>query len=290
MSLAVWMIGTFAGLMAFCLVFGVGMYFSSTSLGKRSLNRPKFWRFFWLVLNPVEELLGRYLPQPLRFSASRALHKADLNRELTPEAVWAAGVLCCLVGLLIAVLLSLSLKLALIKSLLICSLIGVLPFVWLRDKAQIRELQISKQLPFVLDLITLAVESGLNLNGALQETVQKGPAGPLRDEFALVLRDIRAGKARAHALQAMSDRIRIPSVSNLIASLIATERQGGAIGTLLRGQAHQRRTERFLRAEKLAMQAPVKMLLPLITCIFPCTFIILFFPVLHKLTAQGWIQ
>jgi tight adherence protein C len=290
MSHTIWMIGGFAGLTAFCLVFGLGMFFNSNSSDAQRLNRPKFWRLLSPVVSPIEALLGRYLPQPLRISATRALHKADLNRELTPQAVWAASVICCLLGLLIAALLSFVLKLALIKSLLICSLIGVLPFVWLRDKAQIRELQISKQLPFVLDLITLAVESGLNLNSALQETVHKGPAGPLRNEFALVLRDIRAGKARAQALQAMADRIRLPSVSNLIASLIATERQGGAIGALLRGQAQQRRTERFLRAEKLAMQAPVKMLLPLITCIFPCTFIILFFPVLHKLTAQGWVQ
>jgi tight adherence protein C len=112
----------------------------------------------------------------------------------------------------------------------------------------------------------------------------------LRDELNSVLRDIRAGVTRANALQAMSDRMRLPAVSNLIGGLIAADRQGGAIGPLLRGQAVQRRNERFIRAEKLAMQAPVKMLFPLIAFIFPCTFIILFFPIFYRLVQDGWLR
>jgi tight adherence protein C len=169
-------------------------------------------------------------------------------------------------------------------------LIGCLPFMWIRDRSARREQQILRQLPFVLDLITLAVESGLNLSAALVETVEKGPAGVLRNELSLVLRDVRAGTTRAEALQAMSERMRLPAVANLVAGLIAADRQGGAIGVLLRGQSLQRRNERFARAEKLAMQAPVKMLFPLIAFIFPCTFIILLFPVFHRMVAEGWLR
>jgi tight adherence protein C len=72
--------------------------------------------------------------------------------------------------------------------------------------------------------------------------------------------------------------------------LLVAERQGGALGPVLRAQAEQRRSERFLRAEKLAMEAPVKMLLPLLVFIFPCTFAMLLFPVAVRFLEEGWLR
>ena len=109
----------------------------------------------------------------------------------------------------------------------------------------------------------------------------------LRDEFQRVLRDIRAGKARAIALRGMAARLNEPSVSHFTTAVIQAESMGMNLGPVLRAQADQRRTERFLRAEKLAMEAPVKLLFPLIAFIFPCTFIVLFFPIAMKFIASG---
>ena len=86
----------------------------------------------------------------------------------------------------------------------------------------------------------------------------------MRDEFQRVLRDIRAGKARAESLRAMADRLKEPSIGSFCTAVIQAESMGMNLGPILRAQADQRRSERFLRAEKLAMEAPVKMLFPLI--------------------------
>jgi tight adherence protein C len=159
--------------------------------------------------------------------------------------------------------------------------------IWLKDRISLRKRELQKSLPFVLDLITLCVEAGLNLQGAFNQAVEKGPQGILREEIQRVLRDIRNGKARAEALRGMSERLQEPSVTNFITAMVQAERVGMNLGPALRAQADQRRSERFLRAEKLAMEAPVKLLFPLIAFIFPCTFIVLFFPIVVQFMSMG---
>ncbi|MFC5475461.1 type II secretion system F family protein [Paraherbaspirillum soli] len=161
------------------------------------------------------------------------------------------------------------------------------PAIWLSDLLDTRRRELLKTLPFYLDIITLCVEAGLNMQGAMNQAVAKGPKGVLREEFQRVLRDIRAGKGRADALRDMADRLNEISVTNFTTAVIQAESMGMNLGPVLRAQADQRRIERFLRAEKLAMEAPVKMLFPLIVFIFPCTFIVLFFPIVMKFTHAG---
>jgi tight adherence protein C len=163
----------------------------------------------------------------------------------------------------------------------------LLPAARLRDRAASRQRALLRQLPFYLDLVTLSVEAGLNLGAALGQAVDRGPPGPMRDELALLLRDLRAGRPRDEALRALAERTRLPAVSNLVAALATAQKQGASLGPILRAQAEQRRTERFLRAEKLAMEAPVKMLVPLVLFIFPGTFAVLLFPVVSRLLAEG---
>lgn len=153
-----------------------------------------------------------------------------------------------------------------------------------------RRHRMDRDLPFYLDVITLSVESGTNLTGALTQAVSKAPESPLRHEFNRVLRDVRAGKTRAVALRELSDRAGNKSLSSVISGMIQAERSGASLGPVLRSQANQLRSARFAMAEKKAMEAPVRLLGPLVLFIFPTTFIVLGFLVLSKMLQQNIVD
>ena len=161
------------------------------------------------------------------------------------------------------------------------------PNIWLGDARKSRCKLVQKAMPMFLDFITMAVEAGLNLTGALNQVVQKGPAGPLKQEFFMVVRDLRSGLPRADALRRMDARLQMPEVSSFIGTVIQAEKMGASLGKALRSQAEQRRTERFQRAEKQAMEAPVKLIGPLMMFIFPVTFIVIGFPIAVKFMTSG---
>jgi len=162
-----------------------------------------------------------------------------------------------------------------------------LPVLWLRDVRIRRDKAVLKALPTYLDFITMAVEAGLNLTGAINQAMDKGPAGPLRHEFYMVVRDLRAGLPRSEALRRMEKRMGLLEITSFVGTVIQAEKMGARLGEALRIQAEQRRTERFQRAEKLAMEAPVKLIGPLLLFIFPVTFIVLGFPIAMKFIGQG---
>src|SRR5690606_34856102 len=94
------------------------------------------------------------------------------------------------------------------------------PGIWLRDRLARRRSELLKTLPFYLDIITLCVEAGLNMQGAMAQAVAKGPQGVLRDEIQRVLRDIRAGKSRAASLRAFAERLAEPTVTTFTSAVI----------------------------------------------------------------------
>lgn len=161
------------------------------------------------------------------------------------------------------------------------------PDIWLSDARKRRTKAVQKAMPMFLDFITMAVEAGLNLTGALNQVVQKGPQGALKQEFFMVVRDLRSGLPRAEALRRMEMRLQISEVSSFVGTVIQAEKMGASLGKALRSQAEQRRTERFQRAEKQAMEAPVKLIAPLMMFIFPVTFIVIGFPIVMKFLASG---
>jgi tight adherence protein C len=171
---------------------------------------------------------------------------------------------------------------------LITTVLGFfLPDIWLNDTRKRRELAVIRAMPVYLDFITMAVEAGLNLQGALNQAMEKAPPSPLRNEFGIVLRDLRSGLPRSEALRRMADRLDIKEVTSFVSSMIQAEKMGSSMAAVLRIQAEQRRNERFQRAEKQAMEAPIKLVGPLIIFIFPVTFIVLSFPIAMKFMAEG---
>jgi len=161
------------------------------------------------------------------------------------------------------------------------------PDIWLRDQIKVRQHNFSKMFPFFLDLVVLSMRAGLNFSSAMDHSVEKMPKGAVKEEFTKVLRDTRTGLNRRDALIRLTDRVQMPSVGNFVSAINQAEESGGEVGDVLSVQAEQRRIERFLRAEKLANQAPVKMLAPLIGLLFPITFIIIIFPIFIKARDSG---
>jgi tight adherence protein C len=249
---------------------------------------PLALRIVWWPIRWIAHYLGPVLTIGYRQRVIGRLRLAGLDYALSPEQFVAARLLAAAVAAgTLDGLLSAFNRPSWLWPMAAAAAGSALPTLWLRDLITLRRRQTLKVLPFYLDIVTLCVEAGLNLTGALTQAVAKGPAGALRDELSRVLRDVRAGKARADALRTWADRMNEPAISNLVSALIQAESMGMNLGPILRAQAEQRRNERFARAEKLAMEAPVKLLFPLIAFIFPCTFAVIAFPIAMKFIHMG---
>lgn len=209
----------------------------------------------------------------------RNLVKAGEPKTYKPEDIMALQEIGFVVGVLFGLILMNAIGFSLAWSLVV-GLIGLFyPIIWVNDQVNKRHLAISRALPFNLDLLTLSVEAGLDFTAALAKVVDKGKPGPLREELALVLKQLKMGKTREEALKSMIARVDLPALSQFVTALIQADKMGTSLGKVLRIQSTQLRIERTQRAEKLANEAPVKMLFPLIACIFPTVFMVLFGPI-----------
>jgi tight adherence protein C len=151
------------------------------------------------------------------------------------------------------------------------------PEFWLSRRIKRRQKMTLLAVPDTLDLLTISVRAGLSFDGALTKVVEK-TEGPLSEEFQRALSEIRVGRTRREALRDMVDRTNVPALSNFIGAIIQAEQLGVSISKVLQIQSEQLRIERRQRAEEMAAKAPIKMLFPLVGCIFPSIFIVLLAP------------
>jgi len=149
--------------------------------------------------------------------------------------------------------------------------------LFIKIKINKRQVDMSKELPDVLDLLTVSVESGLGFDAALQKVVRK-TKGPLSNEFNKTLQEIKMGKARRDALRDLANRTGVEDLSTFIGAIIQADQLGVSIGNVLRIQSKQMRQIRKQRIEEKAMKAPIKMLLPMVFFIFPTLFLVLLGP------------
>ena len=217
----------------------------------------------------------------------RDLIKAGEPNSYKPEEIMALQEIGFVVALLFGLVFMSFAQFNLAWSLALGVLGLFYPLIWVSDQVKRRHLMISRALPFNLDLLTLSVEAGLDFTAALAKVVEKGKTGPLRDELALVLKQLKMGKTREEALKSMIARVDLPALSQFVTALIQADKMGTSLGKVLRIQSTQLRIERTQRAEKLANEAPVKMLFPLIFCIFPTVFLVLFGPLFYRLAYGG---
>ena len=158
----------------------------------------------------------------------------------------------------------------------------VYPQVWLRGLITKRHLQILKALPNVLDLLTLSVEAGKDFVTALRDILNRRAPDELGLELRKALHEIQLGKPRQTALKEMTQRVRQPELTSVLNAIVQSDELGVSIGQVLRIQAEQLRAKRFARAEKLASEAPVKILFPVALLIFPAVFTVVIAPMLMR--------
>lgn len=159
---------------------------------------------------------------------------------------------------------------------------ALLPFGVFNHIIKKRQDLIIRQLPDVLDLLSISVQAGLSLDGAMRKVVER-MEGPLIDEFRRMLRDTRMGMTRRRSMQLMAKRCDVQDVYLFVMSVVQSERLGASMSDTLVIQADNMRDLRRQRARTQAMKAPVKMVFPLVFCIFPAIFVVVLLPSLLSL-------
>jgi len=150
--------------------------------------------------------------------------------------------------------------------------------IWLKSVITNRQDEIRRAMPFVVDLLALSTEAGLDFMGAIGKVTEKAKASPLISELETLLKEIKVGSSRAEAMRNFSWRIDMQEVNSFTAVLISADEMGASIGKILRQQSEQIRHERFIRAEKAGAKASQAILLPMVLFIVPAIFILIFGP------------
>ncbi len=263
--------------------------------GRRQLRPiPLVFRLLLPFAPNVEPFFARQTFAAARATMGAKLTAAGYEGVIAPTEFLALKVLLPVVfGSFWFILLRLSLRLfpVIASEVALLTLAGLLifylyPVLWLKGVLATRHRAIQRALPFVLDLLTLAVEAGLDFMTALQRNCERRTLDPLNEELIHVIREIQLGTPRRIALRNLSTRVGLGDLRSVSYALIQADELGVSIGSILRIQADQMRQRRFERAERLANEAPVKMLGPLMLFIFPAVFIILLGPTLTQVSGQ----
>jgi tight adherence protein C len=236
------------------------------------------------VMRPAFKRLGRLieqsLPEKARQQISMSLQVAGRPGGMTAgdfiAVRYALTAALCVLGILIGTLTHNPIALAVMA--MIGAAIGLYgPTFWLRSRLNRRRSEIQIELPDVIDVLVVCVEAGLTFEAAMEKVVEKYDHA-LSDEFGRVMQEIRLGRPRLEALNDMGERTGVDELNNFVQAIIQSEQLGSGISRILRIQSDEIRMKRMLNAQERGARASLKMLLPMLGCIFPTLWIILLGP------------
>ena len=198
---------------------------------------------------------------------------AGVSRRISPLGFLSAKGVLGILGLVLGMLLGAGSAASLMLAPLAGTVGFVAPDVLVSSRARTRREQIRVALPNALDLLAVSVEAGLGFDGAIAKLTEQ-TEGPLAEEFALTLSEMRIGESRPEALKRLAERVGAPEMGAFTRAILQADQFGISLGRILRVQATDTRLRRQAAAEERAMKAPIKMLFPTVAFIFPAMFLV----------------
>jgi tight adherence protein C len=254
----------------------------------RELASPTRQRVLVPFYRAALAIARRFTPQGAYENLGRRLLMAgapvgwDVDRVLTAKV--GGLVLGVLIGALLLVGLPLPLGLLLLAFLALCALGYFAPNIVLLNLVQRRQTKIRLALPDAIDLLTISVEAGLGFDAALAQ-VSRNSTGPLAEEFYRTLQEVQLGRSRGEAMRNLADRSSVPELSAFVLAMVQADVFGISVANVLRTQSREMRKKRRQLAEERAMKVPIKVLFPVLFCIFPALFVVILGPAIMRIAA-----
>jgi tight adherence protein C len=253
------------------------------SLEDIELQQPFSERVLIPIMRKVGEISTRFTPQNLLVETTRKLELGGNPGRIDAATFLASRFVVAIVfgGLLLVIALVSPNKWPIGRIILVVTLFSGLGFVfpqmWLQSRINARQNEVRRAMPDALDLLTICVEAGLGFDAAMAKVGEKWE-NELSLMFSRCIREVQLGKTQREALRDMSDRLGLPELTSFVAAVIQSQILGVSLAKVLRIQSDQMRVKRRQRAEELAHQAPVKMIIPMALLTFPSIMIILLAP------------
>lgn len=229
------------------------------------------------ALSPLKQKVARAVlrlnPKLTVENVTFRLLCAGLSRRISPLGFLSAKGLLAVGGIVFGVLLGAGSMTSVFLALLFGATGFIGPDLLLTQRTKSRRERVRAELPGALDLLAVSVEAGLGFDGAISKLTEQTD-GPLAEEFALTLSEIRIGESRSEALKKLGERVESPEMSSFVRAIVQADQFGISLGRILRAQATDSRLRRQAAAEERAMKAPIKMLFPTVMFIFPAMFLV----------------
>jgi tight adherence protein C len=267
----------------------LGQVTDSVDLREEELSGSALDRIVLPTAKRLGKRLVRLTPFDLNLRINEQLTLAGSPAGWDPERVVALKIIGGVAGLVGGVLLAALLPIAALLKVgfvVLFTLIGyVVPGAQVSTMAAKRQRAIQRQLPDVMDLLTISVEAGLGFDAALSQVTKNVP-GPLAEEIGRLLQEVQIGSSRAEAFRHLGDRTNVAELQSFTLSMIQADLFGVSIANVLRAQSKELRQKRRQRAEELAQKIPVKLLFPMIFLVLPALFVIILGPGAIKIYQQ----
>jgi tight adherence protein C len=257
-----------------------------SDLRNRELARPARERLLKPFYNAALSVARRYTPAGARDTIRRKLVMAGSPFGWDAERVLVAKVACLVGGVVLGLLFLAVFDFAWplrVLGFLAIGLLGYwLPNIVLTNAVQRRQAQIRSALADSIDLLTICVEAGLGFDAALAH-VSKNTSGPLADEFYRTLQEVQLGRSRNEAMRNLADRSNVSELRAFVLAMVQADIFGVSVANVLRVQAKDMRIKRRQLAEERAMKVPIKVLFPVLFCIFPALFVVILGPAVMRI-------